>query len=106
MRKKIVAGNWKMNKNYNDSISLAQEIEKAVKGLQNNNTKVIIAPTFVSLKGVIDSLNSKAVAVVAQNMHFATNGAYTGEISADMLKSIGVETAILGHSERREYFNE
>jgi triosephosphate isomerase (TIM) len=106
MRKKIVAGNWKMNKNYSDSISLAQEIEKAIQGLQNNNTEVIIAPAFVSLKGVIDGLNSKAVAVVAQNMHFATNGAYTGEISADMLKSIGVETVILGHSERREYFNE
>ncbi len=106
MRKKIVAGNWKMNKTYNDSISLAQSIEKEVNNVPNNDTKVFIAPTFVNLKGVVDSLTTEQVTVVAQNMHFAKNGAYTGEISAEMLKEIGIETVILGHSERREYFNE
>lgn len=106
MKKKIVAGNWKMNKNYSESISLAKEIEKAVNNLQSQDTKVIIAPTFINLKGTIDSLNSGNVEVVAQNMHQAKNGAFTGEISADMLKQIGVKTVILGHSERREYFNE
>jgi triosephosphate isomerase (TIM) len=106
MRKKIVAGNWKMNKNYNASIALALEIEKGVNNLQSNDARVIIAPTFVSLKGVVDCLETSRVEVVAQNMHQAKSGAFTGEISAEMLKSIGVNTVILGHSERRTYFNE
>jgi len=106
MRKKIVAGNWKMNKNYNASIALALEIEKSVNSLQSDDVRVIIAPTFVSLKGVVDCLETNRVEVVAQNMHQAKNGAFTGEVSAEMLKSIGVNTVILGHSERRTYFNE
>ena len=106
MRTKIVAGNWKMNNNYEDSIKLAKDIESKAANLNLNNTRVIVAPTFVNLKGVKDSLGNASVEVVAQNMHQAKNGAYTGEISAEMLQRIGIETVVLGHSERRTYFNE
>lgn len=106
MRSKIIAGNWKMNNDLDSSISLANQIEEKTKRLNKENTRVIIAPTFLNLKGVIDSLGNSNIEVVAQNMHQAKNGAYTGEISAEMLQSIGIKTVILGHSERRTYFNE
>ena len=92
MRKQIVAGNWKMNNNLGETQELISELKKQT---QTTEAEVMIAPTFVNLYQVI-----------AQNMHFADNGAYTGEVSADMLKSVGVSTVILGHSERRAYFNE
>jgi len=66
----------------------------------------MIAPTFVNLQSAVKQLENNTIEVIAQNMHFAESGAYTGEISASMLKSIGIETVILGHSERRAYFNE
>jgi len=106
MRTNIVAGNWKMNKNYEESIQLANAIEQALENVKLNNTRVIVTPTFVNLKGVKDGLKLGVVEVAAQNMHQAKNGAFTGEISADMLQQIGIETVILGHSERRTYFNE
>jgi len=106
MRTNIVAGNWKMNKNYEESIQLANAIEQALENTKLSNTRVIIAPTFVNLKGVKDGLKLGVVEVAAQNMHQAKNGAFTGEISADMLQQIGIESVILGHSERRTYFNE
>ena len=103
MRKKIVAGNWKMNKNQQETVSLISEI---VSNLEETSAEVMVAPTFVNLAAAVGSLNSSDVEVIAQNMHFAANGAYTGEISADMLKSIGIKTVIIGHSERRAYFGE
>ncbi len=106
MRTNIVAGNWKMNKDYDESIQLSNDIEQSLKNTKLSNTRVIVAPTFINLKGVKDNLKSDVVEVAAQNMHQAENGAYTGEISADMLQQIGIETVILGHSERRSYFNE
>ena len=106
MRKQIVAGNWKMNKNIQESVQLADEIAKKVKDLPLKNTRVIIAPTFVNLSEVVNTTKDSVVEVAAQNMHQAKNGAFTGEISAEMLTSLGLEVVILGHSERREYFGE
>jgi triosephosphate isomerase len=103
MRKQIVAGNWKMNKDYVDSEIL---VAKLLSQHKHSNTEVIIAPPFTNLLSSINALKGSSIEVAAQNMHFAESGAYTGEISAAMLKSIGVETVILGHSERRAYFNE
>jgi triosephosphate isomerase len=103
MRKQIVAGNWKMNNDYVDSELF---VSKLLKELKHTTTEVVIAPPFTSLLTSSNSVKGSQVIVAAQNMHFAENGAYTGEISAGMLKSVGVKTVILGHSERRAYFNE
>ncbi|MFK5958624.1 MAG: triose-phosphate isomerase [Lutibacter sp.] len=106
MRKQIVAGNWKMNNDLDASKSLAKKIIKKLKKKSFKNTRVIVAPTFVSLQKVASKAKGTKVEVAAQNMHQAKSGAYTGEVSAEMLKSVGVNIVILGHSERREYFGE
>ena len=103
MRKKIVAGNWKMNNDLNKSLALISDLLKKV---PQTDAEVMIAPTFVNLIPAVDAAKGSKIEVIAQNMHFAESGAYTGEISAEMLNSIGVKTTILGHSERRAYFNE
>ena len=103
MRKNIVAGNWKMNNDLAATKTLISELKEIEK---TSNAEVMIAPTFTNLLTASESLKDSQIEVVAQNMHFAENGAYTGEISSSMLKSIGIKTVILGHSERREYFNE
>lgn len=106
MRKQIVAGNWKMNKNVQESVQLASDIVAGVAALNLENTRVILAPTFVNLSEVTKTTAGSAVEVAAQNMHQAKSGAFTGEISAEMLTALGLKTVILGHSERREYFGE
>ena len=106
MRQKIVAGNWKMNNDLDESKSLVKKIAKSIKKKSLKNTRVIVAPTYVSLQKVAAKAKGTKVEVAAQNMHFAKNGAFTGEIPADMLKSVNVKIVILGHSERREYFGE
>ena len=103
MRKNIVAGNWKMNNDLAQTETLITELKKQTK---TSNAEVMIAPSFTNLWHSFESLRQDDIEVVAQNMHFAANGAYTGEVSASMLKSIGIRTVILGHSERRAYFNE
>ncbi len=103
MRKNIVAGNWKMNNDLAATRTLISELENQVK---TSGAEMMIAPTFTNLIEASKLLKESDIEVIAQNMHFAENGAYTGEISAGMLKSIEVSTVILGHSERREYFNE
>ena len=104
MRKKIVAGNWKMHKNAEETEDLLNElIDKLPHDVQ---AQIIVAPTFVNLASAVDHLEFTNINVAAQNMSQFENGAYTGEISADMLKSIGVNFVIIGHSERRAYFNE
>ena len=103
MRKHIVAGNWKMN---NDLPQTELLITNLLKQKQTSDAEVMIAPTFTNLWQAFEELRQESIEVIAQNMHFAENGAYTGEISASMLKSIGIHTVILGHSERRAYFNE
>ena len=106
MRKKIVAGNWKMNNNLSETKKLIKELRKSIKKLPLKNTRVIVAPTFVNLSSAVKKAKKSKIEVVAQNMHQAKNGAFTGEISANMLLSIGIKTVILGHSERRTYFGE
>jgi len=103
MRQQIVAGNWKMNNDLAQTESLISELKKAKK---TSNAEVMVAPTFTNLYKAFEAFRETDIEVIAQNMHFAENGAYTGEISASMLKSVGVNTVILGHSERRAYFNE
>lgn len=106
MRSKIVAGNWKMNKDVAGSKALASGLVAGLKGKKLNNTRVVIAPTFVNLTAVKEEVEGSVVEVAAQNMHQEKSGAYTGEISAEMLTSIGLKSVVLGHSERREYFGE
>ena len=100
MRKQIVAGNWKMN----NDLSETQDLITGLKAIpKTSDAEVIIAPSFVSLFNAFESLRDTDIHVAAQNMHQSESGAFTGEISAQMLKSVGVKTVILGHSERRAY---
>ena len=103
MRTKIVAGNWKMN---NDLAETQTLIEQLIHQGDFSNKRVMIAPTAVNLSAAKSALSTSKIEVVAQNMHQAEAGAYTGEISGKMLKGIDVNTVILGHSERRAYFGE
>lgn len=103
MRKKIVAGNWKMNNDLSETETLISELKAQNKV---GDVEVMIAPSFTNLWQAFNTLKENTIEVIAQNMHFAESGAYTGEVSASMLKSLGIKTVILGHSERRAYFNE
>ena len=103
MRKQIVAGNWKMNCDLSETESLVNALK--ARDLPET-TAVMIAPPFTNLQSAVASLSDSPITVAAQNMHQSASGAFTGEISAGMLKSIGVDHVILGHSERRAYFKE
>ena len=103
MRKKVIAGNWKMNMLPNEAIEYIEKFEPLVKDTQN---EVILCVPYTDLFYALLSAQNTNIKIGAQNMHFAESGAYTGEVSGKMLKSIGVEYVIIGHSERRQYFNE
>ena len=103
MRKGIIAGNFKMNKTVAESVILIEEMKPLVKDAKCD---VVVCPTFLALDAVIKATKGTNIKVGAQNMHFADNGAYTGEVAPGMLKAMGVEYVIIGHSERRQYFNE
>ncbi len=106
MRKKIVAGNWKMNKTLEEGKSLASEVVNMAGSEVSSDIKLILCPPYVYLTSVSKLTEGSNVGVGAQNCHTKESGAYTGEISAPMLADIGIQYVILGHSERREYFNE
>lgn len=105
MRKKIVAGNWKMNMNLQDGVKLAKEINEAL-AADKPNCGVIICTPFIHLASVAQVLNQDVVALGAENCADKEKGAYTGEVSAEMVKSTGAQYVILGHSERRQYYHE
>lgn len=103
MRKPLIAGNWKMNNDVKESLGLA----RTLKSYQlNKDVDVLVCPPFTSIYAVMDELKNSSIKVGAQNMHYENSGAFTGEVSPSMLKSIGVEYVIIGHSERRQHFLE
>lgn len=106
MRKKIVAGNWKMNKTLPEGIELAREVNSQVKSLNTGNVTVIIGPPFIHLSEINKIVDPESIAVSAQNCATEAAGAYTGEVSAAMIASTGCKYVILGHSERRSYYGE
>ena len=103
MRKKIVAGNWKMNKTPAEAKALCELLKDKV---NTTDADVVFCVPFVDLYPVLEALKDTNIAVGAENMHFEESGAYTGEISAAMLKEMGVKYVVIGHSERRQYFAE
>ncbi len=105
MRRKIVAGNWKMNMNLQDGIALAKELNETL-SVEKPNCGVVICTPFIHLASIAQFLNQDVVALGAENCADKAKGAYTGEVSAEMVKSTGAQYVIIGHSERRGYYNE
>lgn len=104
MRKIIIAGNWKMNKNVKETKEILEKLRELTKGIEG--VEIVIGTPFTSLETAVETIKGSNIKIAAQNMYPKASGAYTGEISPEMLKEIGVEYVILGHSERREYFKE
>jgi triosephosphate isomerase len=105
MRKNIVAGNWKMNKTLQEGVALAKELNEVLAS-KTPNCDVVVGTPFIHLAAVAATVDTKKIGVAAQNCANKESGAYTGEVSPAMVKSTGAEYVILGHSERREYYNE
>jgi triosephosphate isomerase (TIM) len=103
MRKKIIAGNWKMNKTPSEAKSLVEAIAAKV---ADAKCDVVVCPTAICIPSAVDAAKGSNIAVGAQNVHFKESGAYTGELAANMLTEAGVKYVIIGHSERRQYFGE
>lgn len=103
MRKPIIAGNWKMNKTLKEALEMVEELKPMVREAR---CEVVVCPPFVCLGQVADAVKGSNIKVGAQNMHYEESGAYTGEVSPAMLRELNIEYVIIGHSERRQYFNE
>ena len=103
MRRKVIAGNWKMNMLPNEAIDFIQGLEEKVKGTEN---EVVLCVPYTDIFYCVMNAQETNIKIGAQNMHWEEKGAYSGEVSAEMLKSVGVEYVIIGHSERRQYFAE
>ncbi|MBA7477589.1 Triosephosphate isomerase [subsurface metagenome] len=104
MRIPVIAGNWKMNKNIVESVSLVKELKDFVRGIKG--VDIVVCPSFTSLWATKEIINGTNIHLGAQNMYWETKGAFTGETSSLMLKDVGCEYVVLGHSERRQYFKE
>ncbi len=103
-RRNMLAGNWKMNKTISEAINLAVRLKYACNSVDDRD--VVLCPPYTSLKPVAETVDESPIEVGAQNMHYERSGAFTGEVSPDMIKDAGADWVILGHSERRQYFDE
>ncbi|MBS6023042.1 MAG: triose-phosphate isomerase [Paeniclostridium sordellii] len=103
MRKPIIAGNWKMHKTIAEAVEFVEEIKGKV---NNTDVEAVICAPFTLLKDLKEATKGTDIKIGAQNMHYADNGAFTGEVSAPMLNELNIDYVVLGHSERRQYFNE
>ena len=106
MRKKIVAGNWKMNMNLEEGVRFAKSVDKYFREKPSGKAEVILCTPFIHLPGVAEIVKNGKVALGAQNCASEASGAFTGEVSAFMIKSTGAQYVIIGHSERRSYYHE
>jgi len=104
MRRKVIAGNWKMNKTLDEAVQFVEALKDRVADVKK--TRVIVCPPFIALQAVGEVIKGSNIKLGAQNLHWETKGAFTGEVSAQMLKSVGCDYVIIGHSERRRYFKE
>ena len=104
MRKTIIAGNWKMNKINSEAVAFARELKNKISSF--DNVEIVVCPNFIALSPVCSVLKESRVSVGAQNLYWEQSGAFTGEVSAEMIESSGCEYVIIGHSERRQYFGE
>ncbi len=105
MRQKIVAGNWKMNKNFQEGVELAMAVQESLKNYKDN-CKVVLIPPFIHISKIRELLDNEIIFLGGQNCSNKAEGAYTGEISAEMLWSAGADYVLVGHSERRQYYGE
>ena len=105
-RKAVIAGNWKMNKTPDEAVALIETIKAEIAGKSVDGCEIIAGVPFVDLAVVAKAIEGSPIKLAAQNVHWAEKGAFTGEISADMLKAVGAEYVIIGHSERRQFFGE
>jgi len=103
-RRTVIAGNWKMNFTPAEAVAFINEIKPMVAG--KDNCDIIFCAPYVTIAAALEAAKGSNIVIGAENVHFAPKGAYTGEVSAEMLKAIGADTVIIGHSERRQYFGE